>query len=120
LSDNGPSYVSSQLRNWLDDNGMTHTRGRPHHPMTQGKIERYHSSMKNQTLLENYYLPDQLEERMAAFVDYYNTRRYHESLDNLTPETVYFGLGQAILTRRENNKRKTIEERPRLHALAVA
>ena len=64
---------------------MTHTRGKPYHPMTQGKIERYHRSMKNQILLENYYLPGQLEARLAEFVDYYNTRRYHESLRNLTP-----------------------------------
>ena len=40
---------------------MTHTRGKPYHPMTQGKIERYHRSLKNQILLENYYLPGQLE-----------------------------------------------------------
>lgn len=120
LSDNGPSYISAELGTWLDDKGMTHTRGRPYHPQTQGKIERYHRSMKNQILLENYYLPGQLEERIAAFVDYYNTQRYHESLDNLTPADVYFGRGQAILTRREKIKRKTINERRRLHQNAAA
>jgi len=119
LSDNGPSYISAELGTWLDDNGMTHTRGRPYHPQTQGKIERYHRSMKNQILLENYYLPGQLEERIAAFVDYYNTRRYHESLDNLTPDDVYSGRGQAILTRREKIKRKTMTERRRLHQNAA-
>jgi len=55
--------------------GMTRARGKPYHPMTQGKIERCHHSMKNQVLLENYYLPGQLEARLAEFVDYYNTRR---------------------------------------------
>ena len=82
---------------------MAHTRGRPYHPMTQGKIERYHRSLKNQILLENYYLPGELKERLAEFVDYYNTRRYHESLDNLTPADVYFGRGQAILKREGNH-----------------
>jgi putative transposase len=82
LSDNGPSYLSAQLGSWLAEHGMTHTRGKPYHPMTQGKIERYHRSMKNQILLENYYLPGQLEQRLAEFVDYYNLRRYHESLNN--------------------------------------
>jgi putative transposase len=120
LSDNGPSYISAELGTWLEGNGMAHTRGRPYHPQTQGKIERYHRSMKNQILLENYYLPGQLEERIAAFVDYYNTRRYHESLDNLTPADVYCGRGQAILTRREKIKRKTMNERRRLHHNAVA
>ena len=120
LSDNGPSYLSAQLGSWLAEHGMTHTRGKPYHPMTQGKIERYHRSMKNQILLENYYLPGQLEQRLAEFVDYYNLRRYHESLDNLTPADVYFGRGQTILTRRENIKLKTIDLRRQLHQQTAA
>ena len=120
LSDNGPSYLSAQLGSWLAEHGMTHTRGKPYHPMTQGKIERYHRSMKNQILLENYYLPGQLEQRLAEFVDYYNLRRYHESLDNLTPADVYFGRAHTILTRRENIKLKTIELRRRLHHQSAA
>jgi putative transposase len=125
LCDNGPSYLSAQLGSWLAEHGMTHTRGKPYHPMTQGKItqgkiERYHRSMKNQILLENYYLPGQLEERLAEFVDYYNRRRYHESLNNLPPAEVYFGRGQTILTRREKIKLKTIELRRRLHHQTAA
>jgi transposase InsO family protein len=115
LSDNGPSYVSAELKDWLDERGMSHTRGRPYHPMTQGKIERWHRSLKNQVLLENYYLPGDLKARIAEFVDYYNTERYHESLDNLTPEDVYTGRGQAILDRRRRIKQKTINERRRLY-----
>jgi putative transposase len=120
LSDNGPSYLSAQLGSWLEEHGLTHTRGKPYHPMTQGKIERYHRSMKNQILLENYYLPGQLEERLAEFVDYYNLRRYHESLNNLPPADVFFGRGQTILTRRQNIKLKTIELRRRLHHASAA
>ena len=53
------------------------TRGRPYHPQTLGKIERWHRSLKNQILLENYYLPGELEARIGRFVDYYNNVRYH-------------------------------------------
>ena len=120
LSDNGPCYVASALGDWLEEQGMGHTRGKPYHPMAQGKIERYHRSMKNQVLLENYYLPGDLEARVAAFVDHYNHRRYHESLDNLTPADVYFGRGQAILDRRATTKRETMELRRGLHQKAVA
>jgi putative transposase len=121
LSDNGPSYLSAhQLGSWLEELGLTHTRGKPYHPMTQGKIERYHRSMKNQILLENFYLPGQLEERLAEFVDYYNLRRYHESLNNLPPADLFFGRGQTILTRRQNIKLKTIELRRRLHHASAA
>ena len=115
LSDNGPSYVASDLSDWLQDQGMKHTRGKPYHPMTQGKIERWHLSLKSRILLENYYLPSDLERAVADFVEYYNHRRYHESLDNLTPANVYFGKGSHILQRREEIKRKTIEQRRRLH-----
>ena len=104
LSDNGSAYVSGELREYLDENGMTHTRGAPYHPMTQGKIERWHRSMKNQVLLENYYLPGDLKARIGEFVDYYNTERYHESLNNLTPEDVYTGRGQTVLNRRRRIK----------------
>ena len=120
LSDNGPSYLSSDLANWLDHNGIHHIRGQPYHPMTQGKIERYHRSMKNRILLENYYLPGELELNIGEFVTYYNNRRYHESLDNLTPADVYFGRGPTILKRRESIKRKTIQQRRRLHQQAIA
>jgi putative transposase len=95
------------------------TLGKPHHPMTQGEIERYHRSLKNQILLENYYLPGQLEARLGEFVDYYNSRRYHETLNNLTPADVYSGRGPTVLSWRESVKLKTIEARRRLHLLAA-
>ena len=114
LSDNGPSYVSVELAAWLDKQDMPHIRGAPYHPMTQGKIERWHLTLKNRILLENYYLPGQLEARIEAFVAHYNHLRYHESIDNLTPADVYFGRGQTILLERERIKRKTIQHR-RLH-----
>lgn len=94
---------------------MRHTRGKPYHPMTQGKIERWHLSLKSRILLENYYLPGGPEHAIAGFVDHYNHRRYHESLDNLTPSDVYFGRGAQILKQREEIKRRTIEHRHRQH-----
>jgi transposase InsO family protein len=120
LSDNGPSYVASDLSDWLGEQGMKHTRGKPYHPMTQGKIERWHLSLKSRILLENYYLPGDLERAIADFVEHYNHRRCHEALDNLTPADVYFGRGQAILERRKEIKRKTIERRRQQHFKTAA
>ncbi len=111
LSDNGPSYIASDLADWLQDSGMEHSRGAPYHPQTQGKIERWHQTLKNRILLENYYFPGDLEAQIEAFVDHYNHQRYHESLNNLTPADVYFGRGQTILLQRERTKRKTLETR---------
>ncbi|MFK7846837.1 MAG: integrase core domain-containing protein, partial [Rhodothermales bacterium] len=94
-----------------NDKGMDHTRGAPYHPQTQGKIERWHQTLKNRILLENYFLPGDLEHQIKAFIDHYNNDRYHESLKNLTPADVYFGRGQAILEQSERIKQKTIEQR---------
>ena len=120
LSDNGSSYVSGDLAKWLEDQQMDHVRGAPYHPQTQGKIERWHQTLKNRILLENYYLPGDLKGQIDGFVDHYNHQRYHESLQNLTPADVYFGRGQAILKQRERIKHKTIEARRLLHRKSAA
>jgi transposase InsO family protein len=120
LSDNGPCYISGELAAYLETNGLAHTRGAPYHPMTQGKIERWHLSLKSRILLDNYYLPGDLERAVAAFVEHYNHRRYHESLDNLTPADVYFGRGETILNTRQQIKRKTIDARRKLHFAIAA
>ena len=114
LSDNGSGYISGELADWLEDQQMDHVRGAPYHPQTQGKIERWHQTLKNRILLENYFLPGDLEAQIEAFVDHYNHQRYHESLNNVTPADVYFGRDKAILDQRERIKQKTLEAR-RLH-----
>ena len=120
LSDNGSSYISGELAEWLEDQQMDHVRGAPYHPQTQGKIERWHQTLKNRILLENYYLPGDLTQQIDAFVQHYNHHRYHESLQNLTPADVYCGRGQTILKQRERIKRKTIETRRLLHRKTAA
>jgi len=120
LSDNGSSYISADLAKWLDRQDMDHVRGAPYHPMTQGKIERWHQTLKNRILLENYYLPGDLEAEIGAFVADYNHLRYHESIGNLTPADVYFGRGQTILLERERIKRRTIANRRLLHRQQAA
>jgi putative transposase len=113
LSDNGPCYISKELREYLEDQGMGHTRGRPLHPMTQGKIERYHRTLKNLVLLQNYYQPGELEREIERFVKYYNHERVHESLQNLTPADVYEGRAREILTARQRLKLQTLQRRRR-------
>ena len=74
-----------------------------------------HRSLKNQILLENYYLPGELEDRIRRFVDYYNFERYHESLNNLTPADVFYGRGQAILDKQEKIKLQTLVMRRQMY-----
>ena len=111
LSDNGPCYLSKELREYLDEQKIEHTRGAPYHPQTQGKIERYHRSMKNVVKLENYYYPWELEKAIRQFVDYYNHQRYHESLDNVTPADLFYGRYEEIMGRRQLIKQQTLQRR---------
>jgi len=111
LSDNGPCYLSKELREYLDEQKIEHTRGAPYHPQTQGKIERYHRSMKNVVKLENYYYPWELEKAIRQFVDYNNHQRYHESLDNVTPADMFYGRYEEIMGRRQLIKQQTLQRR---------
>ena len=120
LSDNGPCYIAGDLAEYLEEHGMAHVRGAPNHPQTQGKIERWHQTLKNRILLENYYLQGELEAAIAAFVEHYNNHRYHESLGNLTPADVYFGRGPVILAEREKIKKLTIQNRRLNHQRQAA
>ncbi len=117
LSDNGPCFISKELQDVLAEYDLKHTRGKPYHPMTQGKIERYHRSLKNVVKLQNYYLPEELERELARFVRYYNEERVHESLANLTPADVYAGRGREIRTARERLKQQTLRRRRRYNGV---
>ncbi len=115
LSDNGGAYISSDLRDYLEGLKMTHTRGRPYHPMTQGKIERWHRTMKDVVMLRNYTIPQDLEQAVGEFVEYYNHKRVHESLGNLTPADIYEGRGREIQTARWRLKKQTLSQRRRIN-----
>jgi hypothetical protein len=112
LTDNGSAYVSKYLKEYFQEQNIRHTRCAPHHPITQGKIECYHRSMKNLLLLEFYYLPQELEQRIGEWVAYYNHHCYHESFDNLTPADVFFGCKQEKLQQREKIKHLTLTKKP--------
>ena len=83
--------------------------------LEKGKIERWHQTLKNRILLENHYLPGELEAQIGAFVEHYNHHRVHESLENLTPADVYFGRGETILRERQRIRRQTIQQRRLMH-----
>jgi len=111
LSDNGPGYVSRAFRDYLTLVGIRHILATPFHPQTNGKLERYHQSIKRDVNQVPYELPADLEAAIAAFVGYYNYRRYHKALGNVTPSDVLKGRRQEILQRRKEVQTLTIERR---------
>ena len=115
LSDNGPGYLSHVFASYLRLMGIRHIVAAPYHPQTNGKIERYHRTLKSQVKLLIYESPSVLGKAVAAFVEYYNERRYHEGIGNVTPADVYFGRRDAILQQRKEVKQRTRKLRQEYH-----
>ena len=111
LSDNGAGYVSRAFRDYLRLVGIGHILAAPFHPQTNGKVERYQQSLKQEVNQLPYELPSQLERAIAHFVDYYNFRRYHKALGNVTPADVLYGRREQILQRRKEVQALTIDRR---------
>ncbi len=111
LSDNGSCYIATDFKKYTKEQEIKHIRGRVRHPQTQGKIERYHRSMKNVIKLDVYHSPMELERALQKFVHYYNYERYHEAINNVTPAQKYYGKSNQILERRNKIKQETIKKR---------
>lgn len=111
LSDNGSCYIANDFKVYAAKNEIKHIRGRVRHPQTQGKIERYHLTMKNVIKLDIYHSPMELEAALKRFVHYYNYERYHESINNVTPAQKYYGKSNQVLERRNKIKQETIKKR---------
>jgi len=111
LSDNGPGYLSRQFSEYLRLVGVRHIVASPYHPQTNGKIERYHRTIKGEINQVPYEMPSELKEAIRAFIDYYNYRRYHEGLGDVTPYDVYTGGHLEVIQRRKEVKSRTLQAR---------
>lgn len=111
LSDNGPGYISRAFRDYLRLLGIRHILAAPFHPQTNGKIERYHQTIKHEVNQVPYDVPADLEAAIAGFVRFYNFERYHETLGDVTPDDVLNGRRDEVLRRRKEVQATTIANR---------
>lgn len=107
ISDNGPQYTSKDFREFLRERDVSHSRARPYHPQSNGKIERFHGSMKSECVRREPMADlESARELIARYVDEYNTRRLHSALQYLTPWDYLQG--------EEHIKSRLMERRTRL------
>lgn len=111
ISDNGPQFVARDFKEFVRLMGMTHVRTSPYYPQSNGKLERWHKSLKQECIRPA--CPANAEEarrQVAAFVESYNHERLHSALGYVTPADKLNGLAQAIFDERD---RKLEEARMR-------
>ena len=111
LSDNGSGYVSRLFKEYLQLVGIRHILAAPYHPQTNGKLERYHQTLKRDVNQLPYDVPKELEVAIGEFVEFYNHRRYHKALKDITPADMLAGRRDEILGRRREVKDRTINRR---------
>jgi RNA-directed DNA polymerase len=111
LSDRGPGFLARALEEYLRMLQIRHIYCSPYHPQTNGKLERFHETLKARLNLLVFTSPEALRAAMAEFIEFYNHRRYPEGIGNVTPADVYYGRREGILKRRKEQKQATLDRR---------
>ena len=102
ISDNGPQFIAKDFKEFIRVTGMTHVRTAPYYPQSNGKLERYHKTIKGDAIRPGQ--PSTLEEARALvtrFVEHYNTVRLHSAIGYITPADFLAGRGKAIWAERD-------------------
>jgi len=102
ISDNGPQFISKDFKEFIRISGMTHVKTSPYYPQSNGKLERYHKTIKSTCIRTQTPLSLEDAQRVVAdFVDHYNDQRLHSAIGYVTPKDKLQGRAETILTARD-------------------
>ncbi len=103
ISDNGPQFIAKDFKEFIKIAGMTHVRTAPYYPQSNGKIERYHRTIKSECIRKGVLLSlDDAREVVTGFVKHYNTVRLHSSIGYITPDDRLHGREKQIFKDRDS------------------
>ncbi len=121
ISDNGPQFIANDFKSFVRLSGMTHVRTSPYYPQSNGKIERYHRTLKSDCIRTK--CPLSLEEAkrvVKQFVSDYNDRRLHSAIGYITPSDMLAGKQKAIHEERDRKLEEAREDRAKIRAQQAA
>jgi putative transposase len=114
ISDNGPQFIAKEFKQFVRTCGLTHVRTSPYYPQSNGKLERWHGSLKRECVRPAGIASlEEAREKVAAYVKHYNEVRLHSALGYVTPLDKLAGLDAVIFAERD---RKLEEARMRRRA----
>jgi len=116
ITDNGPQFIANDLKIYLNESGITHRRTRFYYPQSNGKIERFNQTCKNELIRKNSFLNlEDLENQLAEYINIYNNERLHSSIGYVTPKDMLLGNEKQIFEERkiklENARQKRKSQR---------
>jgi putative transposase len=126
ISDNGPQFIAKDFKEFIRLSGMTHVRTSPYYPQSNGKIERWHKSLKGECIRPGTPLSlDDARRLVAGYVQHYNEVRLHSAIGFVTPRAKLEGQDAAIFAERDRkleaarDQRKARREAARKEVAAV-
>jgi len=121
ITDNGPQFIAKEFKLYLKDVGITHRKTRFFYPQSNGKIERFYQTCKNELIRKKSFLNlDDLKNQLAKYIDDYNTKRLHSSLGYITPEDMLLGHREEIFAQRKEKLKRARDNRIKQRALLIA
>ena len=120
ISDNGPQFIARDFKEFIRISGMTHVRTSPYYPQSNGKIERWHKSLKGECIRPGTPLtPEDARQLIQQYVDYYNTVRLHSAIGFVTPVDMLAGRQAEIHAARDRKLEQARQERQRCRQKAA-
>ncbi len=121
ISDNGPQFIAKDFKEFIRVSGMTHVRTSPYYPQSNGKLERWHKTLKGECVRPGSPLSlQEARELVERYIQHYNEKRLHSAIGYVTPMDKLEGRENKIFQQRDNKLEEAREKRSRKNKIKIA